>query len=98
MEEGENGCGGLAVEEEKWRFQAEMMRAECNLLRMEKEIAVKKLQRTRVKMDKTLRSAVHTLVSVSHFSLSVFLIISVLTLLSGLFDCSIGIRITQFCL
>lgn len=76
VEEGENGCCGLAVEEERWRFQAEMMRAECNLLRMEKEIAVKKLHRTRVKMDKTLRSAVHTLVSVSHFSHSHSLCIS----------------------
>ncbi|XP_020215056.1 vimentin [Cajanus cajan] len=54
---------GWAFEEEKWKFQAEMLRAECNLLRMEKEIAVKKLQRTRVKMEKTLRSALHTLVS-----------------------------------
>lgn len=88
MEEGEGGCGELAVEEEKWRFQAEMMRAECNLLRMEKHIAVKKLQRTRVKMEKSLRSAVHNLLSVSAFSLrlsiSAFLIISIL---SGLFDC-----------
>ncbi|KAK7341235.1 hypothetical protein VNO80_24161 [Phaseolus coccineus] len=54
---------GWALEEEKWKFQAEMLRAECNLLRMEKEIAVKKLQRTRVKMETTLRSALHTLVS-----------------------------------
>ncbi|KAL2329227.1 hypothetical protein Fmac_022654 [Flemingia macrophylla] len=54
---------GWALEEEKWKFQAEMLRAECNLLRMEKEIAVKKLQRTRVKMENTLRSALHTLVS-----------------------------------
>ena len=57
--------GGLALEEEKWRFQAEMLRTECNLLRMEKEIAVKKLERTRAKMERTLRSAVQTLVSVS---------------------------------
>lgn len=68
VEEEESGCGGgLGVEEEKWRFQAEMMRAECNLLRMEKQIAVKKLHRTRVKMEKTLRSAVRTLISVSPF-------------------------------
>lgn len=51
-----------ALEEEKWRFQAEMLRAECNLLRMEKEIAVKKLGRTRVKLERTLKSAVHSLV------------------------------------
>lgn len=60
----ERGDGSL-LEEEKWKFQAEMLRAECNLLRMEKEIAVKKLERTRSKMERTLRSAVHTLVSVS---------------------------------
>lgn len=61
VEEGssENGM----VEEEKWRFQAEMLRAECNLLRMERDIAVKKLERSRVKMERTLRSAVHTLLS-----------------------------------
>ncbi|KAK2381216.1 hypothetical protein QL285_068842 [Trifolium repens] len=58
----ENGDGS-ALEDEKWKFQAEMLRAECNLLRMEKEIAVKKLERTRSKMERTLRSAVHTLVS-----------------------------------
>lgn len=58
----ERGDGSL-LEEEKWKFQAEMLRAECNLLRMEKEIAVKKLERTRSKMERTLRSAVHTLVS-----------------------------------
>ncbi|XP_058733664.1 uncharacterized protein LOC131605308 [Vicia villosa] len=54
---------GDGLEEEKWKFQAEMLRAECNLLRMEKEIAVKKLERTRSKMERTLRSVVHTLVS-----------------------------------
>ncbi|XP_062084040.1 uncharacterized protein LOC133790422 [Humulus lupulus] len=59
-----NGGGvGLGLEEEKWRFQAEMLRAECNLLRMEKEIAVKKLERTRVKVERTLRSAIQALVS-----------------------------------
>ncbi|KAL5054899.1 hypothetical protein RYX36_035581, partial [Vicia faba] len=47
---------GDGLEEEKWKFQAEMLRAECNLLRMEKEIAVKKLERTRSKMERTLRS------------------------------------------
>ncbi|KAH7543529.1 hypothetical protein FEM48_Zijuj02G0193600 [Ziziphus jujuba var. spinosa] len=63
VEEGENRWGGSVVEEEKWRFQAEMMRAECNLLRMEKRIAVKKLDRNRVKMEKILRSSVHALIS-----------------------------------
>lgn len=68
-ESGSEGGGGVV--EEKWRFQAEMLRAECNLLRMEREIAVKKLGRRRVKMERTLRSAVQTLVSVS-LSLSFF--------------------------
>ena len=74
MVSGGGGGGGgdrkmAALEEEKWRFQAEMLRAECNLLRMEKEIAVKKLERTRVKLERTLKSAVHSLVSVSSSSL-----------------------------
>ncbi|GFP98803.1 hypothetical protein PHJA_002024200 [Phtheirospermum japonicum] len=59
-------CGGGSInelEKEKWMFQAEILRAECNLLRMEREFALKKLERNKVKMEKTLRSAVHTLVS-----------------------------------
>lgn len=78
VEESCNESGGGVVEE-KWRFQAEMLRAECNLLRMEREIAVKKLERSRVKMEKTLRSAVQTLVSVSlslSFSFSVLFLYS----------------------
>lgn len=67
-DEEEEGCGGFA--EEKWRFQAEMLRAECNLLRMEREFALKKLEKNRVKMETTLRSAVQTLQSVSLFSSS----------------------------
>ncbi|XP_050370373.1 uncharacterized protein LOC126788426 isoform X2 [Argentina anserina] len=62
-EEGGGGGDVEVVEEEKWRFQAEMLRAECNLLRMEKEIVVKKMERIRVKMERTLNKAVHTLVS-----------------------------------
>lgn len=53
------------TEEQKWRFQAEMLRAECNFLRMERQIAVKKLERERVVLEKSLKSAVHTLLSVS---------------------------------
>ncbi|KAJ4767397.1 myosin-like protein [Rhynchospora pubera] len=49
--------------EEKWRFQAEMLRAECNFLRMEREVAVRKLDRHRNQMETALRSAVDTLVS-----------------------------------
>ncbi|XP_022728757.1 uncharacterized protein LOC111284313 [Durio zibethinus] len=53
----------VLVEEEKWRFQAEMLRAECKLLRMEREIAVKKMERRRVQLERTLKSAVQTLLS-----------------------------------
>ncbi|KAK4441449.1 hypothetical protein Salat_0479800 [Sesamum alatum] len=60
---GGGGCNGFEIEEEKWMFQAEMLRAECNFLRMEREFALKKLERNRVKMERALRSAVHTLVS-----------------------------------
>ncbi|KAG5517546.1 hypothetical protein RHGRI_038071 [Rhododendron griersonianum] len=65
VEEREEGGGGGGVKEgeEKWRFQAEMLRAECNFLRLEREFALKKLERNRVKMERTLRSAVRTLVS-----------------------------------
>ncbi|KAL2239928.1 uncharacterized protein LOC105170810 [Sesamum indicum] len=62
-EECGGGGGGNGFEEEKWMFQAEMLRAECNILRMEREFALKKLERNRVKMERALRSAVHTLVS-----------------------------------
>ncbi|KAL3620356.1 hypothetical protein CASFOL_035268 [Castilleja foliolosa] len=51
------------LEKEKWMFQAEVLRAECNLLRMERELALKKMERNKLKMEKTLRSAVHTLAS-----------------------------------
>ncbi|CAO2837315.1 unnamed protein product [Amaranthus hypochondriacus] len=50
-------------EEEKWRFQAEMLRAECNFLRMEKEFVHKKFEKERVFLEKSLKSAVHTLLS-----------------------------------
>lgn len=68
-EAGERGEGGgeVVFAEEKWRFQAEMLRAECNFLRMEREFALKKLERNRVQMETTLRSAVQTLISVSPF-------------------------------
>lgn len=64
--ERESGSGGGgAVAEEKWRFQAEMLRAECNLLRMEREVTNKKLEKMKVRMERTLKSAVQALVSVS---------------------------------
>lgn len=68
--------GGGGFEEEKWRFQAEILRAECNLLRMEREFALKKLEKNRVKMETTLRSAVHTLVSVCSLSSPSFFLLS----------------------
>lgn len=77
---------GDGLEEEKWKFQAEMLRAECNLLRMEKEIAVKKLERTRSKMERTLRSVVHTLVSVSETFLLYFLSIFIIHFIYSLFQ------------
>jgi hypothetical protein len=55
-------------QEEKWRFQAEILRAECNFLRMEREVALRKLDRHRGQMEAALRSAVETLVSVSKHS------------------------------
>uniref|UniRef100_A0A0D9VRA3 Uncharacterized protein n=1 Tax=Leersia perrieri TaxID=77586 RepID=A0A0D9VRA3_9ORYZ len=50
-------------QEEKWRFQAEILRAECNFLRMEREVALRKLDRHRGQMEAALKSAVETLVS-----------------------------------
>ncbi|MBA0615512.1 hypothetical protein Godav_015638 [Gossypium davidsonii] len=58
------------VEEEKWRFQAEMLRAECNLLRMERKIAIKKMERRRVHMERTLKSALEILLSVASNSMT----------------------------
>lgn len=69
VEERERDTSGIL--EEKWRFQAEILRAECNFLRMEREFALKKLERNRVQMERTLSSAVQTLVSVS-INFSVF--------------------------
>ncbi|XWS71169.1 hypothetical protein CRYUN_Cryun03dG0116100 [Craigia yunnanensis] len=62
-EEKRENSSVVLVEEEKWRFQAEMLRAECNLLRMEREIAFKKMERRRLQMERTLKSAVQTLLS-----------------------------------
>ncbi|CAD5183627.1 unnamed protein product [Musa acuminata subsp. malaccensis] len=49
--------------EERWRFQAEILRAECNFLRMEREVALRKLERNRTEMEIALKSAMETLVS-----------------------------------
>ncbi|OVA07296.1 hypothetical protein BVC80_1601g75 [Macleaya cordata] len=54
---------GEKFEDEKWRFQTEILRAECNFLRMEREIALRKLEMNQVQTKKTLRSAVETLIS-----------------------------------
>lgn len=65
----ENLNGSEGEEEvEKWRFQAEILRAECNYLRMERDIALKKLELNRVHTKRTLKSAVDTLVSVRIFN------------------------------
>ncbi|KAL4297695.1 hypothetical protein GQ457_12G026180 [Hibiscus cannabinus] len=58
-----NSSSVAFVEEEKWKFQAEMLRAECNLLRMERKIAVNKMERRRVHMERTLKSAAQILLS-----------------------------------
>ncbi|CAN1750896.1 hypothetical protein LINPERHAP1_LOCUS4184 [Linum perenne] len=63
VEERETAAATAVVEEEKWRFQAEMLRAECNLLRMEREIALNKMARRKAHMERTLQSAVQTLLS-----------------------------------
>ncbi|CAL1391086.1 unnamed protein product [Linum trigynum] len=64
VEERDSGAtAAVVVEDEKWRLQAEMLRAECNVLRMEKEIALKKVERRKVRMQRTLQSAVQTLLS-----------------------------------
>ncbi|KAK8649708.1 hypothetical protein V6N13_139374 [Hibiscus sabdariffa] len=61
-EENRENSSVSLVEEEKWRLQAEILRAECNLLRMERDIAVKRMERRRVEMERTLKSAVQTLI------------------------------------
>ncbi|MQM17668.1 hypothetical protein Taro_050640 [Colocasia esculenta] len=48
-------------EEARWRLEAEVLRAECNFLRMEREVALRKLESNRVQMEAALRSAVQTL-------------------------------------
>ncbi|KAJ9698026.1 hypothetical protein PVL29_007235 [Vitis rotundifolia] len=66
VEEGEEEEEVVAVaeaEEERWRVEAEILRAECNFLRMEREVAVKKLEKSRVHMESALRSAVQTIIS-----------------------------------
>ncbi|KAM3314846.1 hypothetical protein ACQJBY_033559 [Aegilops geniculata] len=52
-----------AEQEEKWRFQAEILRAECNFLRMEREVALRKLDCHRGQMEAALKTAVETLAS-----------------------------------
>ncbi|RWW52361.1 hypothetical protein BHE74_00041224 [Ensete ventricosum] len=47
--------------EERWRFQAEILRAECNFLRMERKVVLRKLERNRAQMEVTLKSAMETL-------------------------------------
>jgi hypothetical protein len=68
--------GESGEQEEKWRFQAEILRAECNFLRMEREVALRKLDRHRGQMEAALRSAVETLVSVRKHSSNALLTLS----------------------
>ncbi|KAK4741982.1 hypothetical protein SAY87_025570 [Trapa incisa] len=60
---GSGGVSSVEMDDEKWRFQAEVLRTECNILRMEKEIAVRKLDRSRLHLEQTLRSATEALIS-----------------------------------
>ncbi|KAD4384453.1 hypothetical protein R6Q59_011424 [Mikania micrantha] len=57
--EAEDHGGDLA--EERWKFQAEILRAECNFLRMERKLALKKLEKNRVRIENTLKSALQNL-------------------------------------
>ncbi|XP_008801695.2 myosin heavy chain, embryonic smooth muscle isoform-like [Phoenix dactylifera] len=58
-----SGESGGDSGEERWRFQAEILRAECNFLRMERAMALRKLERNRSQMEAALRSAMETLIS-----------------------------------
>ncbi|KAI3687817.1 hypothetical protein L1987_81520 [Smallanthus sonchifolius] len=60
-EEDDGGGGQLA--EERWKFQAEILRAECNFWRMERKLALKKLDKNRVRIERTLKSALQNLAS-----------------------------------
>ncbi|KAI3823472.1 hypothetical protein L1987_04910 [Smallanthus sonchifolius] len=55
--------GGGPLAEERWRFQAEILRAECNFLRMERKSALKKLEKNRVRIERTLKSALKSVAS-----------------------------------
>ncbi|GAB2246119.1 hypothetical protein Droror1_Dr00001612 [Drosera rotundifolia] len=57
--DGGGGGGG----KERWRFEVEMLRAECKCLRMEKEIAVKRLEKESGLMERTIRGSIHSLIS-----------------------------------
>ncbi|XP_076938267.1 uncharacterized protein LOC143606355 [Bidens hawaiensis] len=52
---------GGEVAEERCRFQAEMLKAECKYLRMERKFAMKKLEKNRVRIETTLKSALQNL-------------------------------------
>ncbi|MFS7914893.1 hypothetical protein Hanom_Chr02g00158901 [Helianthus anomalus] len=60
VEEDEGG-GRLAAE--RWRFQAEVLRAECNFLRMERKSALKKVEKNRMRIERTLKSALRSVAS-----------------------------------
>ncbi|RRT81712.1 hypothetical protein B296_00001887 [Ensete ventricosum] len=54
---------GVSEAEDGWRFQAEILRAECNFLRMEREVAQRKMERNRAQMEDALKSAMESLAS-----------------------------------
>ncbi|KAF5819344.1 hypothetical protein HanXRQr2_Chr02g0076561 [Helianthus annuus] len=60
MEEDE---GGERLAAERWRFQAEVLRAECNFLRMERKSALKKVEKNRMRIERTLKSALKSVAS-----------------------------------
>ncbi|KAK1429491.1 hypothetical protein QVD17_11700 [Tagetes erecta] len=57
------GGGGGELAEERWKFQAEILRAECKFLRMERKLALKKLDANRIRIERTLKSALQNLAS-----------------------------------
>ncbi|KAJ0982311.1 hypothetical protein J5N97_010566 [Dioscorea zingiberensis] len=58
---------GIVIEDssadEGWKLRAEILRAECQFLREERQLAVKKMERNRERMETFLKSAMDNLVS-----------------------------------
>ncbi|KAL9998463.1 hypothetical protein Hdeb2414_s0022g00616871 [Helianthus debilis subsp. tardiflorus] len=62
-EEEDEGGGGGRLAAERWRFQAEVLRAECNFLRMERKSALKKVEKNSMRIERTLKSALKSVAS-----------------------------------